>query len=258
MEKEIEKNVSNNNLFPFAINEDIDTWLPQEERISFQKSFAYLRKKLQIKPSRKTYIDSILKKCKARFFKAVNDCLKQCLKINIRKFPQTFITNISIEYNKSILGMTVQDIYKKFNLSNKKLEECIEEGLCYKGKEIYLKYICYSKISDLYLMYIQSRRYKREINYIKNNVGIKMYLLYVFISDNYVNYYLFSKPHFCKKYNIKKINNKNEKNKISICQKNSGIEELKKSTIITFCLAESESSNEINKINKNIENSNNF
>ena len=28
---------------------------------------------MQIKPSRKTYIDSILKKCKARFFKAIND-----------------------------------------------------------------------------------------------------------------------------------------------------------------------------------------
>ena len=138
MTKEIEKNESNNILFPFTINKDIDTWLPQDQRISFQKSFAYLRKKLQIKQSRKTYIDSILKKCKARFFRAINDCMKRCLKIHITKFPQSFITNISIESNKLIIGLTVQEVYQQFNLSNINLGECcFEENLCYKGKENY-------------------------------------------------------------------------------------------------------------------------
>ena len=67
MAKEIEKIESKMNLFPFTINKDIESFLPEEKRISFQKSFSFLRKKLLIKQSRKTYIDCILKKCKARF-----------------------------------------------------------------------------------------------------------------------------------------------------------------------------------------------
>ena len=102
MEKNIFFKKEKTTLFPFTINAEIESWLPQEERISFPRSFSYLRKKLQIKQSRKTHIDSILKKCKARFFKAINDCLKQCVKVQLKKFPQSFITNISIEYNKYI------------------------------------------------------------------------------------------------------------------------------------------------------------
>jgi hypothetical protein len=248
MEKEIEKNESNNAFFPFTINKDIDTWIPQENRITFQKAFSYLRKKLQIKLSRKTYIDSILKKCKARFFKALNDILKQCVKMHIKKFPQSFITNISIEYNKIILEFTVQELYKTFNSANINLEECFEKNECYKGKENYLKFIIYSKISDLYLLYIQSNRYKREIQYIKNNIGIKMFLLYELVSDNYVNYYLFSKPHFCKKQL------KDEDKKISIFRNNSTYEESKKSTIISLFIDESENENESNKLDKKINN----
>lgn len=197
----MEKIESKNNLFPFTINKDIDTWIPQEKRESFQKCFAYLRKRLQIKQTRKTYIDSILKKCKARFFKAINDCLNQCVKVNIKNLPQIFITNISIEYNKYFLGLTVKNIYNFFDLfQDAKLDESIE-NYCYKGKEDYFKYIYNSKISDLYLLYIKSRRYKREIQYIKNHIGFKMFLLYRFVSENFVNYYLFSKAH-C--YNDKK------------------------------------------------------
>ena len=86
MKKNILSNKEKTTLFPFTINEEIEKWLPQEERISFPRSFSYLRKKLQIKQSRKTHIDSILKKCKARFFKAINDCLKQCVKVQLKKF----------------------------------------------------------------------------------------------------------------------------------------------------------------------------
>ena len=178
---------------------------------------------MQIKPSRKTYIDSILKKCKVRFFKAINECLKQCLKINIKKIPQSFITNISIEKNKLMFELTVQELYK--DISNINLKECIEENLCYEKKEKYFKFLCNSKISDLYLLYIQSKRYKREIQSIKNNLGIKKFLLYIFVSENYVNYYLFSKPHFC--------NVKNKKNDKNICY-NFSFEESKNTANISF------------------------
>jgi len=194
----------NTTLFPFSINKEIDEWLPHEKRVSFPKSFSYLRKKLQVKQSRKTHIDCILKKCKARFFKAISDCLKQCVKIKIKKFPQSFITNISIEYNKYILKLTVSELYKSLKLSNCILDKC-NENCFYSGKESYFKYIYYSKISDLYSTYLQSKRYKREIEGIKTNLGIKMLLLYEFVSENFINYYTFSQPHFYKNANIKNI-----------------------------------------------------
>ena len=160
MTKEIERIESNN----FAINKDIDILIPKDQRKSFQKSFAYLRKKLQIKPTRKTYIDSILKKCKAKFFRAINDCLNRCLKKHISKFPQSFITDISIESNKWLIDLTVREIYQYFILSNKNCEEfCFENNICYEGKEKLLKVILYNKISDLYQLYIKSKRYQREI-----------------------------------------------------------------------------------------------
>ena len=53
MEKEIEKNESNNAFFPFTINKDKDTWIPQENRITFQKAFSYLRKKTANKTIKK-------------------------------------------------------------------------------------------------------------------------------------------------------------------------------------------------------------
>ena len=206
----------NATFFPFSINKEIDEWLPQEERVSFPKSFSYLRKKLQIKLSRKTHIDSILKKCKARFFKAISDCLKQCVKIKIKKFPQSFITNISIEYNKYLLNLTVCELYKSFKLSNG-ISDKYSENCFISGKESYFKYIYYSKISDLYSTYLQSKRYKREIEGIKTNLGIKMLLLYEFVSENFINYYTFSQPHFCKNANIKnfEFNKENENDNYS-------------------------------------------
>ena len=212
MEKNLKLCKENTTLFPFSINKEIDTWLPLEERVSFPKSFSYLRKKLQIKQSRKTHIDSILKKCKARFFKAISDCIKQCVKIQTKKFPQSFITNISIEYNKYILKLTVYELYQIFNLSKDVLDES-NENCFFSGKERYFKYIYYSKLSDLYISYIQSKRYKREIESIKYNLGMKMLLLYEFVSENFVNYYTFSQPHLCKNNNLKHNDKKGEKEK---------------------------------------------
>jgi hypothetical protein len=255
MTKEIERIESNNFAFPFAINKDIDILIPKDQRKSFQKSFAYLRKKLQIKPTRKTYIDSILKKCKARFFKAINDCLNKCLKKHISKFPQSFITDISIESNKWLIDLTVREIYQYFILSNKNcMEFCFENNICYEGKEKLLKVILYNKISDLYQLYIKSKRYQREIQSIKKSSGLKMSLLYIFVSENFINYYLFSKPHLCKRLKRKTINNDN--NKINISNNNSNFGEVKKSTFISLFIDNSENIKVLNDSQKENNDSN--
>jgi len=71
-----------------------------------------------------------------------------------------------------------------------------------------------------------------------------MFLLYLFVSENYVNYYLFSKPHFCKNLKRKKLlnKNKNDNEKITICHNNNNTIycESKKSTIFSVIIDESE------------------
>ena len=206
----MEKKESKNDFFPYYVNMEIDLLLPKEKRTSFQKSFAFLRKKLQIKLTRKTYIDSILKKCKARFFKAIYDCLRKCTKKgSIAKIPQNFIINISIDNNKYILDKSIQELYQEFNLSPLSLNKFIEEGKCVKGKENYFKYLYSTKISELYILYTKSKRYKSEVEYIKDNLGLKMMQLYKFVAENFLNYYLFTKPHYCTKIKKELENNDN-------------------------------------------------
>ena len=188
----------------YIINDKIGVEIPKNmESLTFQGLFTFLRKSLQIKYTRSIHIDNILKKCKGKFYKAVNDCLKKCLKINIRKLPQSYITNISIEYNKKFLDFTIKDLYIYFNLIPYSMESIILKDYCLKGKENYFKYIYLSKINDLYFEYLQSKRYKKKCEIIKKQKGIKMVFLHQFVAENFMNYYFYSKPHLRK---IKKIN----------------------------------------------------
>ncbi len=85
-----------------------------------------------------------------------------------------------------------------------------------------------------------------------------MFLLYEFVSDNFVNYYSFSKPHFCNKNNSKIIKNRNEENTINIGQNNLIFDESKKSTLISFYIEESENNSQLNEFNKDSDNSKNI
>ena len=189
----------------FLINDDLGLGnITDIEMLSFQGLFTSLRKTLDVKYTRKLHIDSILKKCKGRFFKAINECVKKCLRINVPKFPQNFITNISIEYNQKFLDFTMGDLFSYFHLLPYSLDDIMEKNYCYKEKEIYLKYIFLSKMGSLYFQYIQSKQYKRMIDLIKTKKGIKIAKLYQFVSDNFINYYVFSRAH------IKKSNKNGE------------------------------------------------
>ena len=197
----------------FKISEDLGFELNDDMKsYSFQGLFAYLRKSLDVNYTRKLHIDSILKKCKGKFFKAVSECVRKCLKINVPKFPQSFITNIAIEYNQQFLDYTVEDLYQYFNLLPYSIEDILENNYCIQEKRVYLKYILLSKISTLYLQYIQSKKYKRMLELIKNKKGIKIAKLYQFVSDNFINYYLFSKAHM-KKNNLLTDESKQNSNK---------------------------------------------
>ena len=195
----------------YKINKDIGIEIPKGVKLmTFQNCFTFLRKSLHIKYIRKSHIDNILKKCKGKFYKAIYNCLQQCVKIKIKKLPQAFITNISIDYNKQFLEFTINNLYDYFNLMPFPMEIFLNNNYCIKGKESYFKYILLSRIDYLYSIYIQSNRYKKEIKLLKKKEGIKMAFLYQFVSENFLSYYYYSKPHIKKQKNIETNNNNSE------------------------------------------------
>jgi hypothetical protein len=186
----------------YKINEDMKIEIPKEAHsMSFQAFFTFLRKSLQIKYTRRIHIDSILKKCKGKFFKAVNDCLRKCLKINIKKLPQSYITNISIDYNKKFLDFTINDLYIYFKATPYTIEKILQKDYCISGKENFFKYLFFSKVFNLYSDYLNSNRYKKELESMKKQKGIKIAFLHQFVAENFINYYFYSKPHIKKTKN---------------------------------------------------------
>ena len=197
----------------FDIN--VDFSIPEEEKKSFHTLFTYIRKKLQLKLIRKNNIDSLLKKCKGKFCKAVFESIKLCLNLKVQRLPQEFITNITIEYNQNFLHKKIIDIYNEFNLLPS-LEEIINKNLCRKGKMEIFKEIANSDFSSLYDNYITSDRFKRDYEDLIKEEGKRNSLLYEFVAKNFCVYYFFGKGHSVKdkNFNDNKNYNKNEKKKI--------------------------------------------
>ena len=153
---------------------------------NFNEIFYAIRKNLHIKQSRKYQADSLLKKAKCKFFQIVHGIMKYCLSIKVKRLPQPFITNITIEYNRYYLEKTIIQIYKEFNLITNKIID--DEIIKIQNKELFKDFYKY-KLEDLYNIYIESQCYKKDLNeiFIKNgkNIGI----LYEFVSKNLIYYY---------------------------------------------------------------------
>ena len=183
-------------------NLNIDFPIPDIENKTFQSIFTFIRKKLQIKPSRKNHIDSLLKKSKGKFFRAIFEGIKLCLNLRIYRLPQEFITNITIEYNKKYLNKKIIDIYQEFNLLPS-LKEILDKKLYKNGKlEIFKEMVSYDYIT-LYDIYTKSNRFKRDVDSVKVDEGKRIAVLYEFVAKNFCVYYLNRKEQ--KKKTLKKI-----------------------------------------------------
>ena len=184
---------------------------------NFNEIFLTIRKKLHVKHSRKSEIDSLLKKAKCKFFQTVHKIMKYCLSITVNRLPQIFITNVTIEYNLRYLEKTIIQIYNDFDLIQN-LPIIDDEVIKIKNKELFKIFLKY-KFYELYEEYIESQCYKKDINKVINKNGKNIGILYEFVSKNFIHYYLNSKNKITKideqdnrEYN-NKFNNKNtEKN----------------------------------------------
>ena len=176
---------------------------------NFNSIVITIRKKLHVKHTRKSEVDSLLKKAKCKFFQTVHKIMKYCLSITVNRLPQVFITNITHEYNRYYLEKTIIQIYNDFDLIQN-LQIIDDKEIKIKNKELFKIFANY-KYCELYNEYIQSQCYIKDVNKVINKNGKNIGILYEFVSKNFILYYLNGKNN-----NIKKIyqngNNKVFKN----------------------------------------------
>ena len=181
---------------------------------NFHLNFNILKKKLNIENTRKTHVDSILKKTKSKFLKAIHEILKVCINKLISRLPQNFITNIKIDYNKFYLKKTIGEIYKEFNILPS-FKEIKDNNLIRKDKIYLLEQLYNSTFENIYIVYLESEIYKKDFKKILEKDGEKMAILYDYVSKNMCNYYLLSKGnkkkihfnHYNKNSNLFYVNN---------------------------------------------------
>ena len=182
--------------------------IPKEYCSKFQSIFSYIKKKYQIKFSRKSQIDSLLKKWKGKFFKTIHEVMNKSLNMVVKRLPQAFITNITIEYNQKYLDKNIIQIYQEFNILPD-YETLLEQNIIKSNKEKLFKEFCSYSLFNLYELYCGSKSFQNEIKEIKSQDGKRIGLLYEFVSLNFSAYYKYSKPHISKS---KETNTQNELN----------------------------------------------
>lgn len=180
---------------------------------SFNDIFYAIKKNLHIKQSRKYKVDSLLKKAKCKFFQIIHEIMKYCLSIRVKRLPQPFITNITIEYNRYYLEKTIFQIYHEFNLISN-LEKFDDEIIKIKNKELFKDFSKY-KLDELYNVYIESQSYKKDLKEVVVKNGKNVGILYEFVSKNLIYYYRNNKSKIpLKKESSESENNNSEEKKI--------------------------------------------
>ena len=210
------KNVFNvvysNNLNIFTIgeyNKDIKKRIYDAFNDKNKESlFKVNNKKRKNNYKRKDNSDNIRKKIKARFIKALKNAVNEKLKsvgslYFFNLLPQIFTTNLSKKVNKSVLDLTLKEIFSKNFVNNKKNKNADINK--YNHNLVVLKYlenkkdICEKsqfnlikdmKYSDIYKEYLISKEFEMEIStLIKEKESDKYIKDYINNARNFLNYF---------------------------------------------------------------------
>jgi hypothetical protein len=185
---------------------------------NFNEIFYAIKKNLHIKQSRKYQVDSLLKKAKCKFFQIIHEIMRFCLSIRVKRLPQPFITNITIEYNRYYFEKTILQIYNEFNLISN-FEQLDDEKIKIKNKELFRDFSNY-KLEDLYNVYIESQYYKKDLREIIEKSGKNIGILYEFVSKNLIYYYRNNKSKIPLKKESGEIDNNSDKDNKAKNQEN--------------------------------------
>jgi hypothetical protein len=161
-----------------------------KKRKIIHKNFLLLKKSLHLDNfMRKTQIDSLLKKCKSKLFKSIHDSINLCLKKKLPRLPQSFITNIKIDFNKFYLCQSIISIYIK-NQIFESFDELIQKDYIIKEKEESLKIFFNITLQEVFEYYLNSKKYLDDYLRILKREGENFATLFDFISHIFLNYYL--------------------------------------------------------------------
>ena len=166
------------------------------------------RNKTKFIVNRKQNFDNIRKKIKARFLKALKNALNAKLKSAGSKYfftflPQIFIINLSKKLNKSILDLTLNELFSK-NFFNKKIEKKADlkkynhnlfvlkylennKDICEKSKFNIIKDMKFSQIFNEYLI---SKEFEIEISTLIQQKENEKYIKnYIIKARNFLNFF---------------------------------------------------------------------
>ena len=161
-----------------------------KKRKIIHKNFLLLKKSLHLDNfMRKTQIDSLLKKCKSKLFKNIHESINLCLKKKLPRLPQSFITNIKIDFNKFYLCQSIISIYIK-NQIFESFDELIQKDYIIKEKEESLKIFFNITLQEVFEYYLNSKKYLDDYLRILEREGENFAILFDFISHIFLNYYL--------------------------------------------------------------------
>lgn len=169
------------------------------------------KKPKKIKKRRKLKSDDIRKKIKTQFHKALKNIINRNLKESNSEelfgfLPQTFIGNISKEFNKKYMNITYKELLCIDFTKNK--EDCINSNINKKQvikNQNFLKYlennpeiskksgfdiIKNKKYRELLQLYFLSEEFENNIIQLKNKKESDEYINdYIYLSQNYINYF---------------------------------------------------------------------
>ena len=153
---------------------------------------------------RKIKPDSLRKKIKARFHKKivqiVNKRLKDCgSKLLFDLFPQCFITNINIEFNRPLLSITMRELFQKtfgFKAKDKEKIDYNNKVLKYlqRNPHIYndekISSFLESTYEEIIQKYMHGKYLLEDIERLKNEGENSEYInRYVFIAKHWIAFY---------------------------------------------------------------------
>ena len=162
-------------------------------------------------PTRRFKPDSIRKKIKSRTHKHLRNLLNEYLrkaksKMIFDYFPQSFVSNVKININKSVLNLTLRELYlkefkglakdKEKEINNKKVIYYLEKNKdigTNSGVEKLLNY----KYKDILKLYFNSELFKKDLSRLKDEGE----------DDEYINKYKFLALNWCDFYEQSGKNN---------------------------------------------------
>ena len=170
------------------------------EKNKIHKLFMYLKStNLKIKNQRRYHFDSLLKKTKVKVFRMVHECIRKCLRpqYKLKRLPQTFITNIKIEFNSKILDRTVASFYSQFEIfelcsevfskSGGKVNNILEHSL--EEKKHVLKEFLSLNFEQVCEYYLTSSQYLKDRQRTVKVDGHFVETLFAFIAQSFILYY---------------------------------------------------------------------